>query len=317
MPNISTKDKLPIIKIIGVGCTGGNTISNMIYSKLRGVKFIAVNTDSQSLESSKAPVKILIGEKLTQGIGADASPQIGREAALESEKKIRKALKRSDIVFITAGLGGETSTGAAPVIAEICKEIEALTVAVVTKPFSFEGKKRVMQAEEAIHTLQEVADTVIAIPNDLLRELVSNKNTKMDEAFKKLDGMQLHLIKGITDLIRIPGLVAINFADIQTIMSKSGIAKMGTGNANGKNRAIKAAEMAISHPLMKNISIADAKGVILNINSNVNLTIEEKTQVADKIHNKLGNNCDWIWGAIIDKSLKNYCNVTIVTTGIC
>lgn len=206
------KDKIPNINVIGVGGAGGKAINYMIDSKLQGINFIDAFNNFQSLEISKAPVKILIGEKLTQGFVADANPQIGRQAALKNAKTIRSALAGSDMVFITAGLGGETGTGAAPVIAEICKEIEALTVAVVIKPFSFEGKKRVMQAEEAIHALQEVADTVIAIPNDCLREILS-KNAKIVEMFKKLAEMQLHLIKGITDLIMIPGLVGIDFAD--------------------------------------------------------------------------------------------------------
>jgi len=309
------KDKILNINVIGVGGAGGNTINHMIDSKLQGVKFIAAPNNFQSLEISKAPVKILIGERLTQGFVADANPQIGRQAALKNAKTIRSALEGSDMVFITAGLGGETGTGAAPVIAEICKDIEALTVAVVTKPFSFEGEKRVMHAEEGIRALQEVADTVIAIPNDLLRGLAS-KNEKMVEAFKRLDEMQLHLIKGITDLIMIPGLVGIDFADIQTIMSKSGMAKMGTGNANGKNRAVKAVKMALSHPLMKDISIADAKGVIMNITGDVNLKREEMTQAADQIYKEAGDNTNIIWGAVIDENLKNCCNVTVIATGI-
>ena len=309
------KDKFPNIKVIGVGGAGGNTIKHMIDSKLQGINFIDACNNLQSLEISKAPVKILIGERLTPGFVADPNPQIGRQAALKNAKTIRSALAGSDMVFITAGLGGETGAGAAPVIAEICKEIKALTVAVVLKPFSFEGEQRIMQAEQGIHALQEVADAVVAIPNDLLRGLVS-KNEKMVEAFKRLDEMQLHLIKGITDLIRIPGLVSIDFADIQTIMSKSGMAKMGTGNANGKNRVVKAVKMAISHPLMKDISIANAKGVVMNITGDGNLRMEEMTQAVDQIYKEAGNNTDIVWGSVIDKNLKNCCNVTVVATGI-
>ena len=223
------------IKVIGVGGAGGNAISNMIDSKLQGVKFIVANTDVQALEISKAPVKIQIGEKLTEGLGAGANPQIGRDAAIENEEAIRQALDGNHMVFITAGFGGGTGTGAVPVIAEVCKDLGALTVAVVTKPFSFEGRKRTRQAEEGITDLKEIADTVITIPNDRLRGLAS-KNATMLEMFRKADEILLHSVKGITDLIMMPGLVNLDFADVKTTMSKAGMAIMGIGMANNENR---------------------------------------------------------------------------------
>jgi len=310
IPNMLTKDKLPIINVIGVGGGGGNAINNIIDSKLQGVKFIAANTDSQSLEISKAPVRLQMGKN-----AAGANPQIGRQAALENARVIRNALKDSHMVFITAGLGGGTGTSAAPVIAKICKEMGTLTVAVVTKPFSFEGRKRIERAEEGIHALQEVADATIVIPNDMLRGLVS-KNALMIEMFRKSDEILFHSVKGITDLIMLPGLVCTDFVDVQSILSKSGMARIGTGSASGKNRAVKASKMAISHPLMKDISIADAKGIIVNITGG-NLTIEEMTQAKDQIYKKAGDDTDIILGAIIDEKLSDYCNVTVVATGIC
>jgi len=310
IPNMSTKGKLPTIKVIGVGGGGGNAINNIIDSRLQDVKFIAANTDLQALEISKAPVRLQMGKN-----AAGANPEIGRQAALENAGTIRNALKGSHMVFITAGLGGGTGTSAAPVIAKICKEMGTLTVAVVTKPFSFEGRKRIERAEEGIHALQEVADATIVIPNDMLRGLVS-KNALMIEMFRKSDEILFHSVKGITDLIMLPGLVCTDFVDVQSILSKSGMARIGTGSASGKNRAVKASKMAISHPLMKDISIADAKGIIVNITGG-NLTIEEMTQAKDQIYKKAGDDTDIILGAIIDEKLSDYCNVTVVATGIC
>ena len=230
-------EKSAKINVIGVGGAGGNAVNNMIDSKLQGVKFIAANTDAQALEVSKAPVKIQIGEKLTEGLGAGANPQVGRDAALENAESIRSALEGSHMVFITAGFGGGTGTGAAPVIADICKDIGALTVAVVSKPFSFEGRKRMQQAENGIEALKKMADTVITIPNDRLRGLAA-KNAKMVEMFRKADEILLHSVKGITDLIMMPGLVNLDFADVRTVMSKAGMAIMGIGVATGENREV-------------------------------------------------------------------------------
>ncbi len=301
--------------VIGVGGAGGNAINNMIESKLQGVRFIAANTDAQALEVSKATVKIQIGEQLTQGLGAGANPQIGREAALENIETLKDTLDGSHMVFITAGFGGGTGTGAAPVIAELCKEIDVLTVAVVTKPFSFEGRKRAKQAEEGIEFLKKVADTVITIPNDRLRGLAS-KNARMIDMFKKADEVLLHSVKGITDLIMMPGLINLDFADVKTIMSKAGLAIMGIGIASGENRAIEAAQRAISHPLLEDISISGAKGVLMNITSNTDLTMEEMTEASDRIYNEVGEDADIIWGTAVDDSIGNEMRVTVIATGI-
>jgi cell division protein FtsZ len=308
-------DNYAKIKVIGVGGAGGNAINNMIDSDLQGVKFIAANTDSQALEISKASVRLQIGEQLTQGLGAGANPQIGREAALENSEAIKNALEGSHMVFITAGFGGGTGTGAAPVIAEICKEIDVLTVAVVTKPFSFEGGKRANQAEEGINVLKKVADTVITIPNDRLRGLAS-KNARMIDMFKKADEVLLHSVKGITDLIMIPGLINLDFADVKTIMSKAGMAIMGIGIARGDNRAMEAAERAISHPLLEDISISGAKGVLMNITSNSELTMEEMTEASDRIYNEVGKDAEIIWGTAVDDSIGDEMRVTVIATGI-
>lgn len=308
-------DKSAKIKVIGVGGAGGNAINNMIDSNLQGVKFIAVNTDAQALEISKASVKIHIGNKLTEGLGAGANPQVGREAALESIEAIRNSLEDSHMVFITAGFGGGTGTGAAPVIAEICKDMGALTVAVVSKPFSFEGSKRAKQAEEGINALKELADTVITIPNDRLRGLAA-KNEKMIEMFRKADEVLLHSVKGITDLIMMPGLVNLDFADIRTTMSKAGQAIMGIGVASGENRATEAAERAISHPLLEDISIAGAKAVLMNITCSSNLTMEEMSEASECIHNEVGEDAEIIWGAVIDDNLGDEMSVTVIATGI-
>jgi cell division protein FtsZ len=238
-------EKSAKIKVVGVGGAGGNAINNMINARLQGAKFIAVNTDAQDLEASKAPVKIQIGERLTEGLGAGANPEIGRQAALESVDPVRSSLDDSHMVFITAGLGGGTGTGAAPVVAEACKDAGALTVAVVTKPFGFEGKKRARQADAGLENLKDVADTVIVIPNDRLRGLASRNATAL-EMFKRADEVLLHAVRGITDLIMMPGLVNLDFSDVRTTMSKAGLAIMGTGIASGENRAVEAAERAIS-----------------------------------------------------------------------
>jgi cell division protein FtsZ len=308
-------EKSAKIKVIGVGGAGGNAINNMIASKLVGVKFITSNTDSQALETSNAPIKIQLGEKLTEGLGAGANPEVGRQAALESEKAIRDALQDSHMVFITAGLGGGTGTGAAPIIAEICKDLKTLTVAVVTKPFSFEGKRRSRQADEGLERLKEVADTVITIPNDRLRGMAT-KNATMLEMFRRADEVLLHSVKGITDLIIMPGLVNLDFADVKTTMSRAGMAIMGIGSASGENRATLAAERAISHPLLEDISIAGASGVLMNITSTSDLTMEEMTEASDRIYNEVGDEADIIWGTVVDDSLGDEMRVTLIATGI-
>ena len=303
------------IKVIGVGGAGGNAVNNMIESKLRGVKFISANTDLQALEVSRAPVKIQMGEKLTEGLGAGANPEIGRQAAMENMDAIRAAVEDSHMVFITAGLGGGTGTGAAPVIAEVSKDLGALTVAVVTKPFGFEGRKRMKQAEAGLEALKEVVDTVITIPNDRLRGLASS-NATMIEMFRKADQVLLHAVKGITDLIMMPGLVNLDFADVRTTMGKAGLAIMGTGIASGENRALEAAEKAVSHPLLEDASITGARGVLMNITCGPELTMTEMTQASDRIHAEAGDEAEIIWGAVLDGSIGDELRVTVIATGI-
>jgi len=308
-------EKSAKIKVIGVGGAGGNAINNMIDTNLQGVKFIAVNTDAQDLEASKAPVKIQIGEKLTEGLGAGSNPEIGRQAAQESIDVIRNSVEDSHMVFITAGLGGGTGTGAAPVIAEACKEVGALTVAVMTKPFGFEGKKRMKQAEAGFESLKEVLDTLIVIPNDRLRGLASRNSTAL-EMFRKADEILLHAVRGITDLIMMPGLINLDFSDVRTTMAKAGLAIMGTGIASGEDRAVEAAERAISHPLLEGVSIEGARGVLMNITSGPDLTLTEMTEASDLIHSEAGGDADIIWGAVLDESIKDELRVTVIATGI-
>ncbi|MEJ2660869.1 MAG: cell division protein FtsZ [Desulfobacteraceae bacterium] len=308
-------EKSAKIKVIGVGGAGGNAINNMIAGELQGVKFIAANTDMQALDVSKAEVKIQMGQQLTEGLGAGANPQIGRDAATESADVLKAALADSHMVFITAGFGGGTGTGAAPVIAGLCKDMGILTVAVDTRPFSFEGKKRGKQAEEGIHKLKETADTVITIPNDRLRGLAS-KNAKMVDMFRRADEILLHSVKGITDLIMRPGLVNLDFADVKTTMAKAGMAIMGIGAASGENRAVDAAERAISHPLLEDINIKGAKGVLMNITSSSDITMEEMTEASERIYNEVGDEADIIWGAVIDDDMGDEMRVTVIATGI-
>jgi cell division protein FtsZ len=308
-------EKSAKIKVIGVGGAGGNAINNMIAGNLQGVKFIAANTDMQALDISKAEIKIQMGQQLTEGLGAGANPQIGRDAAAESSDVIKAALAESHMVFITAGFGGGTGTGAAPVIAGLCKELGILTVAVVTRPFSFEGRKRAKMAEEGINKLKETADTVITIPNDRLRGLAS-KNAKMVDMFRRADEILLHSVKGITDLIMRPGLVNLDFADVKTTMSKAGMAIMGIGAGKGENRALEAAERAISHPLLEDINIGGAKGVLMNITSSSDITMEEMTEASERIYHEVGDEADIIWGAVIDDDMGDEMRVTVIATGI-
>lgn len=310
-----TNEKSAKIKVIGIGGAGGNAINNMVESSLQGVEFIAANTDAQALDISKATTKIRIGEKLTEGLGAGANPNVGRDAAMETADQIRKALDGAHMVFLTAGFGGGTGTGATPVIAEICKEIGALTVAVVSRPFSFEGKKRRKQADDGICLLKEMADTVITIPNDRLRG-IAPKNAKMLDMFLKADEILHHSVKGITDLIMVPGLVNLDFADVRTTMSKAGMALMGIGIASGENRATEAAERAISHPLLEDVSIAGAKGVLMNITCTSNMTLDEMTEASDRVYDEVGDEADIIWGQAIDESLGDEMRVTVIATGI-
>ena len=308
-------EKSAKIKVIGVGGAGGNAINNMIASNLQGVKFITANTDAQALEISQAPIRIQLGEGITEGLGAGANPQVGRDAALENEEDLREALADSHMVFITAGFGGGTGTGAAPVIAEICKDLGALTVAVVTRPFSFEGKKRSQQAERGIEALKQVVDTAITIPNDRLRGLASKKATLV-EMFVKADEILLHSVKGITDLIMMPGVVNLDFADVRTTMSKAGLALMGIGISSGENRAVEAAEKAISHPLLEDIPITGARGVLMNITASSDMEFEEVAEASEYIHNEVGEEAEIFWGTSVDDNMRDEMRVTVIATGI-
>ncbi len=303
------------IKVIGVGGAGGNAVNNMIDAKLQGVKFIVANTDAQALEHSRAEIKIQMGSQLTEGLGAGADPNIGREAALESMDELRDALADSHMVFITAGFGGGTGTGAAPVIAEICKDLGILTVAVASKPFSFEGKKREKAALAGLDKLQGITDTVITIPNDRLRGIAA-KGARMVDMFIKADEILHHSVKGITDLIMMPGHVNLDFADVKTTMQKAGKALMGIGIASGENRATEAAERAISHPLLEDISISGAKGVLMNITSSSDLTLDEMTEACDRIYQEVGDDAEIIWGQTFDEELGDEIRITVIATGI-
>ncbi len=308
-------EKSAKLRVIGVGGAGGNAVNNMIDSNLQGVTFFVANTDAQALETSRSENKIQLGGQLTEGLGAGADPAVGREAALENIDEIRDALAGSHMVFITAGLGGGTGTGAAPVIADVCKELGILTVAVVSKPFSFEGKKRARQAEDGIDKLKDITDTVITIPNDRLRGIAS-KGARMVDMFIKADEILHHSVKGITDLIMMPGLVNLDFADVKTTMSKAGMALMGIGIASGENRAVEAAERAISHPLLEDISISGARGVLMNITCSSDLTLDEMTEASDRIHQEVGDDAEIIWGQTVDESLGDEMRVTVIATGI-
>lgn len=306
-------DQLANIKVIGVGGGGSNAINRMIESGVQGVEFICVNTDAQALKLSKASIKLQLGEKLTRGLGAGANPEIGKKAAEESREQIENALSGADMVFVTAGMGGGTGTGAAPVVAEIAKDIGALTVGVCTRPFTFEGRKRGMQAASGISNLKEKVDTLIVIPNDRLLEIV-DRNTPMLEAFREADNVLRQGVQGISDLIAVPGLINLDFADVKTIMTEGGSALMAIGLATGENRAIDAAKKAISSPLLEK-SIDGAKGVIMNITGGVNLSLYEVNEAADIVMNAADQEVNMIFGSVIREDLKDEIIVTVIATG--
>ena len=301
------------IKVIGVGGGGNNAVNRMVDSDLKGVQFLSANTESQVLELSKADVTIQIGEKVTKGLGAGANPQIGEEAAQESREEIIKALEGADMVFVTAGMGGGTGTGAAPIVAECAKEIGALTVGVVTKPFAFEGKRRRAQAEKGIEFLTQKVDTIIVIPNDKLLQVV-DKKCSVSDAFSKADEVLRQGIKGISDLIQIPGLINLDFADVKTIMTNQGEALMGIGEGTGENRAADAAKMAINSPLLET-SIDGAKGILLNISGSSELGIFEVNEAAQIISDAADPDANIIFGSVIDESLGDKVQITVVATG--
>ena len=301
------------IKVIGVGGGGNNAVNRMVDNQIKGVQFLAVNTENQVLELSKADVTIQIGEKVTKGLGAGANPQIGEEAAQESREEITKALEGADMVFVTAGMGGGTGTGAAPIVAECAKEVGALTVGVVTKPFAFEGKRRRAQAEKGIEFLTQKVDTIIVIPNDKLLQVV-DKKCSVSDAFSKADEVLRQGIKGISDLIQIPGLINLDFADVKTIMTNQGEALMGIGEGTGENRAADAAKMAINSPLLET-AIDGAKGILLNISGSSDLGIFEVNEAAQIISDAADPDANIIFGSVIDESLGDKVQVTVVATG--
>jgi cell division protein FtsZ len=302
------------IKVIGIGGGGGNAVNTMIGAKLSGVDFMTANTDAQSLEESLAPVRIQLGSRVTKGLGAGANPEIGRRAALEDQESIREYLEGADMIFITAGMGGGTGTGGAPVIAQVAREVGALTVGVVTKPFVFEGKKRMRQAEQGIEELKRTVDTLIVIPNQRLLSIAA-KTTTMLEAFHKADDVLLQAVRGISDLIITPGLINLDFADVRTVMAEMGLALMGAASASGENRAIEAAQKAISSPLLEDISIQGARGVLINITGGPDLCLHEVNEAASMIQEEAHEDANIIFGAVIDDDLKDEIRITVIATG--
>jgi cell division protein FtsZ len=306
-------NQLAQIKVIGVGGGGSNAVNRMIENGVQGVEFITVNTDAQALHLAKSVHKLQIGDKLTRGLGAGANPDVGKKAAEESKELIMQTLRGADMVFVTAGMGGGTGTGAAPVIAEIAKECGALTVGVVTRPFTFEGRKRALQAEQGIAALKEKVDTLIVIPNDRLLEIV-DKKTPMLEAFREADNVLRQGVQGISDLIAVPGLINLDFADVKTIMTERGSALMGIGVATGENRAAEAAKKAIMSPLLET-SIDGARGVLMNITGGSNLSLYEVNEAADIVASASDLEVNMIFGAVINENLKEEIMVTVIATG--
>lgn len=302
------------IKVIGVGGAGVNAVNNMIRSGLQGVEFYAANTDAQALMSSAAKNRIPLGDEVTKGLGAGANPDVGFAAARESEPLIRAALEGADMVFVTAGQGGGTGTLASGVIAQIAKDLGALTVGVVTKPFLFEGKRRMKNAERGIEELKKHVDTLITIPNQRLLS-VAGRNTTLLDTFRKADDILYQAVKGISDLIIFEGLVNVDFADVRAVMSEMGLAMMGTGEASGDNRAIEAAEKAITSPLLEDISIHGARGVLMNITASPDVTLQEVNEAAELIHSEAYEDANIIWGMVIDPNLEDRVRVTVIATG--
>ena len=301
------------IKVVGVGGGGGNAINRMIEAGLQGVEFISMNTDAQALSISKAPRRVQLGEKLTKGLGAGSNPEVGEKAAEESREQIREALEGADMVFITAGMGGGTGTGGAPVVAQIAREVDALTVAVVTRPFTFEGRRRAQQAEAGIEKLEAQVDTLITIPNDRLLQVVEKK-TSIQDAFRVADDVLRQGVQGISDLIIVPGLINLDFADVKAIMSSAGSALMGSGVGTGEERAIEAARKAIASPLLE-ASIEGAKGILFNITGSDNLGLHEVNAAAEIIAEAADPEANIIFGAVIDEEMKDEVRVTVIATG--
>src|SRR5437660_6986283 len=302
------------IKVIGVGGGGGNAVNRMIQAGIKGIEFMVANTDVQAMRTSLAPVKLQIGGKLTKGLGAGANPEIGKQAALEDTDRILEALSGADMIFITTGMGGGTGTGAAPIIASLAAELGALTVAVVTKPFGFEGKRRRIQAEQGIRSLRETVDTLITIPNERLLNFVE-RATSLNEAFTIADDILRQAVQGISDLITVPGEINLDFADVKTIMHGMGMALMGTGVSSGEHRAVEAAQRAISSPLLEEASIEGAKGVLINITGGPDMTLFEVHEAASIIQEAADEEANIIFGTVIDPKMKDEVKVTVIATG--
>ena len=302
------------IKVVGVGGGGSNAVNRMVEVGLGGVEFIVANTDVQALDYNKAGVKVQIGHKLTKGLGAGADPNIGRQAALEDTDSIIHALSGADMIFVTTGLGGGTGTGAAPVIASLASELGALTIAVVTKPFRFEGRKRALQAEAGLEALRECVDTVITIPNERLLSII-NRDTPLTQAFTMADDVLRQAIQGISDLILVPGLINLDFADVKTIMSGMGVAMMGTGVAEGENRAMLAAQKAVSSPLLEDGSVTGARGVIINVTGGPDMSLMEVNEASCVIQEAAHEDANIIFGAVVDPNLRGKVKITVIATG--
>ncbi len=316
--NIFIDDDPPIsgarIKVIGVGGGGSNAVNRMIEAGIEGIEFLVANTDLQALKRSKAPIKIQLGSKLTKGLGAGANPNVGKEAALEDTEKIIEVLEGADMVFVTTGLGGGTGTGAAPIIASLATELGALTVAVVTKPFQFEGRRRMNQAEQGLRELRECVDTVITIPNERLLHTVE-KTSSLADSFGVADDVLRQAVQGISDLITVPGLINLDFADVKSIMEGMGMALMGAGRARGENRAAEATQQAISSPLLEEATIQGAKGVLINITGGPDLTLYEVNEAATIIREAADEDANIIFGAVIDENLTDEMRITVIATG--
>ena len=315
-PLFELEEREPVakIKVVGLGGGGGNAVSRMLASQFSGIEFIVGNTDIQALRASPAPTKIQLGTKLTAGLGAGSNPEVGRNAALENPDEITRLLQGADMVFITAGLGGGTGTGAAPVVASLAKDLGILTVAVVTKPFSFEGKMRQRQAEAGLEALRPVVDTLITIPNQRLLAVV-DRGTPLMEAFKVADSVLQQAVQGISDLILVPGLINLDLADVRTIMAGMGIAMMGTGVGHGEHRAVDAAQKAIASPLLDNTSIEGAKGVLINFTGGMDLALHEVEEAARIVQQAAHDDANIIFGAVIDPALQDELRVTVIATG--
>ena len=311
---VSNPDPGARIKVIGAGGCGGNAVNHMINVGLRNVDFIAVNTDIQALQNNHAPLRVQIGDEITRGRGTGGNPEIGRKSALEDEERIREILSEAEMVFVTAGMGGGTGTGSAPVIARIARELGALTVGVVTKPFQFEGRRRMSQAEEGLRELKNAVDTLITIPNQRLLS-VASKNTSLKESFQKADDVLLQAVRGISELVTVHGLINLDFADVRSIMAEMGMAMMGAATSSGENRAVEAAQRAISSPLLEDVSIKGARGLLINVTGGPDMSLYEVNEAASLIQEEAHEDANIIFGAVIDEKIVDEIHVTVIATG--